>query len=87
MATSEMFRDRLENPMQTAIFWIEHVIETKGAPHLQSRAAHYQTYLYYNFDVWTFYALVIIFMLFVLRKAISFIIRKIKIARLKFKLA
>lgn len=71
--TSERFRDNLVSPMETAVFWIEYIAATKGAPHLQSIAAHFSTYTYYNFDVWIFYAFAIILMIFVLWKSVSLI--------------
>lgn len=41
--TSEIYRDRLVPPMETAIYWVEYVAATKGAPHLHSIATHFHT--------------------------------------------
>lgn len=37
---SEIFRANQNSPLDTAIWWIEHTIQFKGAPHLQSPAKH-----------------------------------------------
>lgn len=45
--------------METAIYWIEYVAETKGALYLHSNATHFATYLFYNLDVWAFFLTII----------------------------
>lgn len=76
--TSKLFQDNIVPPMDTAVFWIEYVAATKGAPHLQSIATHFPTYLYYNLDVWAFYALIIVLKLFMSWKIVSYIISLLK---------
>lgn len=76
--TSKLFQDNIVSPMEKAVFWIEHVAATKGAPHLQSIATHFHTYLYYNLDVWAFYALIIVLKLFMSWKIASYIISLLK---------
>ncbi|XP_037615442.1 UDP glucuronosyltransferase 5 family, polypeptide G1 [Sebastes umbrosus] len=48
---SLLHRDRLMDPMDTAIFWIEYVIRNKGAAHLQSAGFSLPWYSYYSLDV------------------------------------
>ncbi|KAM8899284.1 LOW QUALITY PROTEIN: UDP-glucuronosyltransferase 1-2-like [Spinachia spinachia] len=48
---SQLHRDRLMSPMDTAVFWIEYVIRNKGAAHLQSAGFHLPWYSYFCLDV------------------------------------
>jgi glucuronosyltransferase len=48
---SELFRDRPQTPMETAIFWTEYVIRHGGAPHLRSVAVEMPWYQYLLLDV------------------------------------
>lgn len=45
------FNDNLVHPMDEAMFWIEYVIRSKGAPHLKSYAAKMSWFTYLLFDV------------------------------------
>lgn len=60
--------------METAIYWIELIATTKGAPHLQSVATHFHTFFYYNLDVWTAISFIFILFVFILWKIFSIII-------------
>lgn len=51
-------------PMQTTLFWINYVAATKGAPHLQSSATGYSTFVFYNLDVWMFFIVVLAILTF-----------------------
>lgn len=62
-------------PLETALFWIKYVAATKGATHLQSSAARYNPFVFYNLDVWMFFIIVFIISTFILWKAIGTIIR------------
>jgi glucuronosyltransferase len=57
---SRLFRDRPLSPLDTAVYWLEHVIKHKGAPHLQSPAAVSPWYQYYLIDV----GLILVFVFF-----------------------
>lgn len=48
---SELFRDRLHTPLDTAVFWTEYVIRHKGASHLRSAAVDLPLYQYLLLDV------------------------------------
>ncbi|KAM9788461.1 UDP-glucuronosyltransferase 2C1-like [Neosynchiropus ocellatus] len=48
---SRLYRDQPMTPMDQAIFWVEHVIRNKGAPHLRTEAYKMPWYSYYCFDV------------------------------------
>lgn len=49
---SARFRDRPQDPLQTAKYWVEYVIRNKGAYYLQSPALKLSTIERYNLDVY-----------------------------------
>ncbi|XP_069672948.1 UDP-glucosyltransferase 2-like [Periplaneta americana] len=51
---SQLFRDRPQTPLQTAIYWTEYVIRHRGAPHLRSSAMSLAWYQYLLLDVAAF---------------------------------
>ncbi|XP_068083275.1 UDP-glycosyltransferase UGT5-like [Anabrus simplex] len=48
---SELFRDRPETPLETAVYWTEYVIKHNGAHHLRSAALDLAWYQYFLLDV------------------------------------
>nr|XP_017087342.2 UDP-glycosyltransferase UGT5-like [Drosophila bipectinata] len=48
---SKVFRDRPLNAMDTAMYWIDYVIEHRGAPHLISVGAGLTWYQFYLLDI------------------------------------
>lgn len=50
-AISEIFRTNQNDPLETAIWWIEYVIKFKGAPHLQSPARNLPWFRYLQLDI------------------------------------
>ncbi|CRK94411.1 CLUMA_CG007918, isoform A [Clunio marinus] len=48
---SEIFRTNQNEPLDTAIWWIEYVIKFKGAAHLQSPAKNLPWYRYLQLDI------------------------------------
>lgn len=57
--TSKRFKDRPQNGLETAKFWIEYVIRNKGADFLRSSAMDLNLIQYYNLDVITLLALIV----------------------------
>lgn len=51
MQRSILLREQPIHPLNHAIFWIEHVIKHKGAPHLQNAAIDLNFYEYFLLDV------------------------------------
>jgi hypothetical protein len=51
-------KDRLMKPLDSAIYWIEHVIRHKGAPHLRSAGLDLKWYQREMVDVISFLVLV-----------------------------
>ncbi|XP_031639549.1 UDP-glucuronosyltransferase 2B1-like [Contarinia nasturtii] len=49
--TSAIFKDNLVNPMDEAMFWIEHVCRFKGAKHLKSHAINMSWFTYLSLDI------------------------------------
>lgn len=67
---SYSYRNRIRTPKQTAVWWVEHVAATGGAPLTKSRSENMPFYTYYSLDVYfaiifgltvTLYSLVWIF--------------------------
>lgn len=48
---SEIFRTNQNEPLETAIWWIEYVIKFKGAPHIQSHAKNLPWFRYLQLDI------------------------------------
>lgn len=44
-------RDQKESPMDRALWWVEYVARTEGAPHLRSPALHLRWYQVFMVDV------------------------------------
>ncbi|KAI8489721.1 UDP-glucuronosyltransferase 2A1 [Branchiostoma belcheri] len=51
---SRLHRDQPQSPMERAVWWIEHVIQHGGLPHLRARAVELPWYQYYLLDVAVF---------------------------------
>lgn len=49
---SYSFRNRNQQPIDTAIWWVEHVAETGGAPLLKSHSIFMPAYAYYSLDAY-----------------------------------
>jgi len=48
---SRIFCDRPLGAMDTAIYWINYVIEHRGAPHMVAAGVHLRWYQFYLLDV------------------------------------
>ncbi|KAH8263950.1 hypothetical protein KR038_010324, partial [Drosophila bunnanda] len=48
---SKVFRDRPLSAMDTAMYWINYVIEHRGAPHIVSAGVHLPWYQFYLLDI------------------------------------
>jgi glucuronosyltransferase len=76
---SQIFRDRPQTAMETAIFWTEYVIRHKGAPHLRSAAVDLPWYQYLLLDVQIFLVLIVITSYLILhlafKKLFTFLLR------------
>ncbi|KAH8362553.1 hypothetical protein KR200_000776, partial [Drosophila serrata] len=48
---SKVFRDRPLSAMDTAMYWINYVIEHRGAPHMVSAGVHLPWYQFYLLDI------------------------------------
>lgn len=73
---SHAYQNRLNTPLQTALWWIEHVAETKGAPLIRSRATHVPTLIYYSIDIYVTIALVILINVILLKWLVCSCLRK-----------
>ncbi|EDW76574.1 uncharacterized protein Dwil_GK14593 [Drosophila willistoni] len=46
------YNERPQKPLDTAIWWVEYVAETKGAPLTQPKAVHLSRFVYYSLDAY-----------------------------------
>uniref|UniRef100_A0A6P4E8N8 UDP-glucuronosyltransferase n=1 Tax=Drosophila rhopaloa TaxID=1041015 RepID=A0A6P4E8N8_DRORH len=53
--STEAFRERPISPLELAIWWIEHVITSGGAPLIKSEARHNNWIIYNSIDVYLFW--------------------------------
>ncbi|XP_063703167.1 UDP-glycosyltransferase UGT5-like [Culicoides brevitarsis] len=69
---SARFRDRPQDPLETAKYWIEYVIRHKGAHYLKSPALKLNTVERYNMDVYAIFLILGQLVLFISYKILSF---------------
>lgn len=48
---ADLYKDRPEHPLDTAIYWVEYVLRHNGAKHMQSQAVHLNFWQYNSLDV------------------------------------
>lgn len=68
--TSNLYRDRPQTALATAVYWVEYVIRHKGAKHMQSPAVHLNFVQYYSLDVIGFILVVIYVVCKIVKKGI-----------------
>lgn len=51
---SDCYRDQIQTPLKTAVFWVNYVARHQGAPNLRSYSVELPIYALYNIDVWAF---------------------------------
>jgi len=68
---SERFRDRLVSPIDTAVYWIEHIGKNRGGQHMRSLAIDMPFYQYFLLDVIAFYFFILISLGYVLCKGFA----------------
>lgn len=74
MKRSLIFRDRPNKPLETAMYWVDHVLKHKDTDQLRSASTKLTWYELYSLDVFVFLTVTI----YVILKIIEFAIRKIK---------
>ncbi|XP_022230648.1 UDP-glycosyltransferase UGT5 [Drosophila obscura] len=52
LAVGSAYNNRVQQPLETAIWWVEHVAATKGAPLNQPSAVHLSRFVYYSLDIY-----------------------------------
>lgn len=57
---SYSFKNRIQTPLETAIWWVEHVAATGGAPLSKPYSVHMGAVSYHSFDVIAVLALILI---------------------------
>ena len=56
---SLIFRDQIETPLERAVFWVEHVLQHKGAPHLRLGSRELSWYQRKLIDVYSLLFLIV----------------------------
>lgn len=73
---TEAFRRRPLPPLDLALWWIEHVIQSGGAPLVQSPARHINWIVYNSIDVFLFWLGILLLFIVTLWKLIRWIGRR-----------
>ncbi|XP_049309941.1 UDP-glucosyltransferase 2-like [Bactrocera dorsalis] len=58
-AVSFSYRHRPQSALETAIWWVEYVAKTEGAPLLKAHAVQVSRFVYYSLDIYLFIAAII----------------------------
>lgn len=51
MRISKLYRDQLNRPLDTAIYWVEYVAKHRGAAHMHSAGQDLSFVEYHNLDI------------------------------------
>lgn len=62
---SSLLREQIVHPLDLGVYWIEHVLKYKGAPHLQNAGVKLNWIQNYLLDVISFLALVFFIVLYI----------------------
>lgn len=73
---SQLLHDQPMSPMDTAVFWVEHVIRHKGASHLRNFGTYLTWYQYLMLDVVLFLIVVFLSIVFIINKLLACYCRK-----------
>lgn len=74
---SVIYKDRPQDALELAKFWVEYVIRHKGARFLRSPATRLNYIQYYSFDVYGFMIAVLLLTLWIIKVVLTFTCRKI----------
>lgn len=70
---SLLFRERLNTPLETAMYWVDHVLKHKGTSHLRPASTQLTAFEFYSIDVFIILALIF----WITMKIVQFLIRQI----------
>ncbi|XP_049309950.1 UDP-glucosyltransferase 2-like [Bactrocera dorsalis] len=59
-AVSSSYKNRPQNPLETAIWWVEYVAKTKGAPLIKAHAVHVSRFVYHSWGIYLFLVAIIL---------------------------
>lgn len=65
---SKILRHQTQDPMTRALWLVEHVADTQGAPHLKFAARHLNFFQFFGLDVMAFLVLLVILLRCLLRE-------------------
>lgn len=64
---SSVFHERLKNPLETAMFWVDHVIKHQDSSHLRPGSAQLTWFELYSLDVLAITGIVILSIVYILK--------------------
>lgn len=64
---SKILRHQTQDPMTRAVWLVEHVADTQGAPHLKFAARHLNFFQFFGLDVMAFVVVLVFFLRRLLR--------------------
>lgn len=70
---SQLYRDRPQSPLETAVFWVDYIIRHNGARHMKSDAAYQNFFQKNSLDVLAFLFIVSL----ILWKTLKFVLRQL----------
>jgi glucuronosyltransferase len=74
---SSIFRDRINSPLDTAMYWVEYVMRHKGAHHLRSAARKLNFLQYHSLDVIATLLSISVLLLGISASVLIFVVRKL----------
>ncbi|KAL3285483.1 hypothetical protein HHI36_000015 [Cryptolaemus montrouzieri] len=75
---SSLLRNQVINPLDNAIWWVEHIIEHKGGEHLKNIGMDLEWYQLYMVDIMLFFLMVLLVLVFLMFILIKYVLRKVK---------
>ncbi|GLV43379.1 UDP-glycosyltransferase family 36 member F1 [Carabus blaptoides fortunei] len=67
-AVSKRYRDKPQNALERAIFWVEYVMRHGGTEHLQTAAKHMPFYKTWLLDIWGIIALAVLLTIYTVKQ-------------------
>ncbi|XP_066137697.1 UDP-glycosyltransferase UGT5-like [Euwallacea fornicatus] len=80
---AKLYHDRIMKPMETAVYWMEHVIRHGGVSHLKVAGIKLPWYKYYMMDVIVFLALIVALFYFILKVVVQKLLRSCQFKKQK----
>lgn len=80
---NQLFNNRLTSPLETAMYWIEHLIKFKDGSHLKSASLELAWYQYFLLDVMLAIIVIILSIVYVSYLIVKILFKNVKIIKLR----